>query len=78
MTLEMLLATAARSSDWERMVVHRCAWCSRVADSERIYRVVTDAPRSTVTTDGMCPACAATALAQLAARREARSLARAA
>ena len=78
MTLDTLLAAAARSSDWERLVVHRCAWCSRVADSDRIYRVEPGAPRSAATTDGMCPACAATALAQLAARKKARSVARAA
>jgi hypothetical protein len=77
MRLDTLLAAAARSSDWERLVVHRCAWCSRVADSESIYRVMPNASRSTATTDGMCPACAATALAQLAARKKARSLVRA-
>jgi hypothetical protein len=76
MTLATLLAAAARSSDWQRLVVHRCAWCSRVADCQSIYRVMPDAPRSTVTTDGMCPACAARALAQLAARKRTRSLTR--
>jgi hypothetical protein len=64
-SLEELLAAAARSPDWEHAVIHRCAWCKRTTDTAR------DSTTSVVT-DGMCAACAARALSQIASRQAAR------
>ena len=69
-SLDVLLRTAARSADWHREIVHRCAWCQRTVDGEGNPRSapVVLGPQ-TVTTDGMCNACGATALARIASRR---------
>jgi hypothetical protein len=66
--LDALLTEAARSPDWDRRMVHRCAWCTRVADANNVYRLAQNLHAVTATTDGMCPDCAATALARLTAR----------
>jgi len=69
-TLETLLRDAARSSDWNDAVVHRCAWCQRRLTSSGDYdlnpRPLTN---RTVFTDGMCNTCGAQALAHLSQRR---------
>jgi len=66
-SLAVLLAEAARSADWKRDVIWRCAWCptqpESLASVDRMRVVVSD---------GMCAACAIEALAQLANRRAAR------
>ena len=68
-SLETLLKTAARTTDWQHDVLHRCAWCGRVADANGDYREApTHSRLEFATTDGMCPTCAAEAEARLAAR----------
>jgi hypothetical protein len=66
--LDAFLRVAASESAWTR-VVHRCAWCGRVANGRGQWtrRAI---PAGEVTTDGMCPACGAQALAQVTARRQ--------
>jgi formate dehydrogenase maturation protein FdhE len=66
--LDSLLEVAAAEAEWTR-VVQRCAWCGRVADEHGQYVVAVAVDADTVFTDGMCPACAARALASLAERR---------
>jgi hypothetical protein len=68
LTLESELKRAALESDWSR-VVHRCAWCKRVADAHGHYVAAVELDESTVVTDGMCPPCGVRALAKLSARR---------
>jgi hypothetical protein len=64
LTLESELRRAAAEVDW-RHVVHRCAWCQRVADARGQYVAAVDLDESVVITDGMCPACGVRALAKL-------------
>jgi DNA-directed RNA polymerase subunit RPC12/RpoP len=71
LTLESELKRAAAEVDWSR-VVHRCAWCKRVADAQGYYVASVGLDEATVMTDGMCPACGVRALAKLTARRLAR------
>jgi hypothetical protein len=73
-SLEALLAAAARSAHWEGLVVHRCAWCKRVADHDGIYREVGGIGNTRVATDGMCPACGREALARISTRAASRPL----
>ena len=68
LTLESELKRAADEADWSR-VVHRCAWCKRVADAQGHYVLAVELDESTVITDGMCPACGVRAMAKLTARR---------
>jgi hypothetical protein len=70
-TLESELKRAAAEVDWSH-VVHRCAWCKRVADAQGTYVSARDLAPDMVVTDGMCPACGARAMARIAARRLAR------
>jgi hypothetical protein len=74
--LRLMLRQAARSDDWQRAVVHRCAWCKRVAAPDGTYddrpRLV---PATSVVTDGICPTCGAEALAQIRRRAVAQPLA---
>jgi hypothetical protein len=70
-TLEFELKRAAAEADWTQ-VVHRCAWCHRVADTRGEYVVSHELAPDTVVTDGMCPACGVRAMARVAARRLAR------
>jgi hypothetical protein len=72
MRLTTLLAIAARSPDWDHQVLHRCAWCTRVADADNTYRLVSSLPRDTAITDGMCPDCGPLMLARLADRKQLR------
>ncbi|MBV9577853.1 MAG: hypothetical protein JO057_04605 [Chloroflexi bacterium] len=74
LTLETELKRAAAQVDWNH-IVHRCAWCKRVADAQGEYvspRKLVALDDDVVATDGMCPACGARALAVLDARRLAR------
>jgi hypothetical protein len=64
-----MLAAAARSTDWDRAVIHRCAWCSRVADPQTVYQPARAPLALGATTDGMCPDCWVDALQRLAARK---------
>jgi DNA-directed RNA polymerase subunit RPC12/RpoP len=68
LTLESELKRAAAEADWSR-VVHRCAWCKRIADAHGHYVLALEPEESTVITDGMCPPCGTRALAKLTARR---------
>jgi len=68
LTLDSELKRAAEQADWSR-VVHRCAWCKRVADAQGEYVLPRELDADTVVTDGMCPACGTRALALLARRR---------
>ena len=70
-TLESELKRAAAETDWSR-VVHRCAWCKRIADARGRYVSSRDLAQNTVVTDGMCPRCGKHALARLAERRPVR------
>jgi hypothetical protein len=69
-TLESELRRAATQVDWSR-VVHRCAWCKRVANSQGEFVSTRDLDPEAVVTDGMCPACARREMALLRARRQA-------
>ena len=64
-----MLGAAARTRDWDHNMLHRCAWCSRVADADKVYRQVQTMPRASVATDGICPDCLVDLKQQLAARR---------
>jgi hypothetical protein len=64
--LDTLLKSAA-AADWTH-VVHRCAWCGRVADRHGRYRMVAVVDASAVCTDGMCPTCGARGLAAIRQR----------
>jgi hypothetical protein len=68
LTLESELKRAAAEKDWTR-VVHRCAWCRRIADAHGQYVSSRDLAEDTVVTDGMCPRCGKRALARVAKRR---------
>jgi hypothetical protein len=67
-TLELELKRAAAAVDWSD-VVHRCAWCKRVANAQGDYVSTLQFAPETVVTDGMCPACGRLAMARIAARR---------
>ena len=69
-TLESELRRAATQVDWSR-VVHRCAWCKRVANGQGEYVSPRELHDDAVVTDGMCPACAIREMALLHARRQA-------
>jgi hypothetical protein len=69
-TLESELRRAAMQVDWT-YVVHRCAWCKRVANGQGEYVSTRDLDPDVVVTDGMCPACAKREMALLDARRRA-------
>jgi hypothetical protein len=71
LTLETELKRAAAERDWSR-VVHRCAWCGRIADAQGDYVASPELHEDTPVTDGMCPACGTRQLALLAGRRLAR------
>jgi DNA-directed RNA polymerase subunit RPC12/RpoP len=71
LTLEPELKRAASEADWTR-VVHRCAWCKRIADGRGEYVSSRELEDDTVVTDGMCPPCGTRALALVAARRRTR------
>jgi hypothetical protein len=73
-TLESELKRAAAEGDWSQ-VVHRCAWCNRIADAHGMYVLSQQLAPDAVVTDGMCPSCGQRALARVAARRLARELA---
>jgi hypothetical protein len=64
--LDALLKSAAEA-DWTQ-VVHRCAWCGRIADRHGRYHMATVLDASVVCTDGMCPACGARGLAAVRRR----------
>jgi hypothetical protein len=66
--LETLLANAATASRWSS-VVHRCAWCGRVARPDGSYAPPRRIGPATVVSDGMCSSCGARALREIAARR---------
>ena len=66
--LDSLLERAAASAEWTH-VVQRCAWCGRVANEHGEYVTAVAMRPETVFSDGMCPPCAAHALASLAERR---------
>jgi hypothetical protein len=70
--LETLLTNAATATNWSN-VVHRCAWCGRVARPDGSYSVPTQIGPATVASDGMCSSCGARALSEIAARRSANS-----
>ncbi len=67
-SLRALLNEAASAADWQREVVHRCAWCKRIAGPDGEYQEAVVLPITTVTTDGICPSCASTALARIHSR----------
>ena len=67
-SLDVLLKQAARAADWRQAVVHRCAWCGRVAKRDGDGATL-HAKLTIVTTDGMCEACGRKAMADLIARR---------
>ena len=71
-SLESMLRRASAADNWTR-VLHRCAWCKRAFDENGAYTNVVAFDRSAVATDGMCPACGARALAQIAARHTTRA-----
>jgi hypothetical protein len=66
-SLDELLRFAADEPDWTR-VVHRCAWCGRVATGGGRW-VMRPLDLSAVTTDGMCPPCGRRNLAQVSRRQ---------
>jgi hypothetical protein len=66
--LEVMLQRATAADNWSQ-VIHRCAWCRRVFDENGAYGNVVALHTGSVATDGMCPACGARALRQIAARR---------
>jgi hypothetical protein len=70
-TLESELKRAAAEVDWTH-IVHRCAWCKRIANAQGTYVSMRELAPDTVVTDGMCPACGELAMARIAARRVAR------
>ena len=70
-TLELELKRAAHEVEWHR-VVHRCAWCNRVANAQGEYVSAQELAPDTVVTDGMCPPCGRLAMARISARRLAR------
>jgi hypothetical protein len=63
-----MLKRAASADAWTH-VIHRCAWCQRVVDTNGEYTSLASLDPSVVVTDGMCPACGSRALAHLALRR---------
>ena len=67
-TLELELKRAADALDWS-YVVHRCAWCKRVANAQGEYVASQELAPDVVVTDGMCPPCGGLAMARVAARR---------
>jgi hypothetical protein len=69
-SLEGLLHAAATSADWNRDILHRCAWCQRIidADGNPLSGTVELRP-DTVVTDGMCKLCGAQALVSISRRR---------
>ncbi len=67
-SLEARLQQAAVADNW-RNIVHRCAWCERAFDERGAYLTVIALDSMMVATDGMCPACATSALAQIARRK---------
>ena len=68
LTLETELKRAAAEVDWSR-VIHRCAWCRRIADAGGEYVSAQELDEDTAVTDGMCPACGTHQMALLASRR---------
>jgi galactose-1-phosphate uridylyltransferase len=71
LALDSMLKLAASADEWTR-VVHRCAWCKRVADERGEYSRIVVLGEATVVTDGICPRCGKRALAELAERRRLR------
>jgi hypothetical protein len=71
--LDAMLRRSTAVDNWSQ-VIHRCAWCRRVSDENGAYGNIVAIDTARVATDGMCPACGARALRQIAARR-ARSVA---
>jgi hypothetical protein len=65
--LERMLSLAAMGDNW-RQVIHRCAWCRRIYDENGAYTNLVAFDATRVATDGMCSACGAHALAEVAAR----------
>jgi hypothetical protein len=72
LSLETLLEHAARSENWDRAVVHRCAWCKRIEMPNGAYAPALPLSTTTVVTDGMCTSCAAKALGRVSVRFAAR------
>ncbi len=73
-SLESVLEHAARAQDWQREVVHRCAWCQRIATSSGAYGTPTrPVSPTTPVTDGMCGSCATKALTKLRHRQTRRA-----
>jgi DNA-directed RNA polymerase subunit RPC12/RpoP len=70
-SLERMLRVAAVADNWSH-VIHRCAWCERSFDRTGAYTNVVARSKASLTTDGMCPACGARALAQIGERRRLR------
>jgi hypothetical protein len=68
-TLDALLRSAARATNWDAGVVHRCAWCGRVRTPSGAYAVAPlRLPANVAVTDGMCPTCGEAALRDLTTR----------
>ena len=65
-------AQTRRHAGWTAAyVVHRCAWCKRVANGQGEFVSARELDPDAVVTDGMCPACAKREMALLHARRQA-------
>lgn len=77
-SLAVMLEDAARTGDWQRGVVHRCAWCKRIRSTNGRRWLQRSVRQRVVVTDVMCEACGRRALAQLQLRRARPRLARAA
>jgi hypothetical protein len=77
-SLEVLLRRAAHTADWERQVVHRCAWCQRIMGANGTFERPSEVTAGFVTTDGMCDECGYRALAHLERRNGRRAILRAA
>jgi hypothetical protein len=67
-SLEARLRQAATADNWQEAVVHRCAWCKRIASLDGTYQTARSSNVTRIMTDGMCPACAAAGRATIALR----------
>ena len=66
LSLDAMLKSVADAREWSD-VVHRCAWCGRIATARGEW-VLRPIDAAQLTTDGMCPTCGARALREIVAR----------
>jgi predicted RNA-binding Zn-ribbon protein involved in translation (DUF1610 family) len=67
-SLNAKLKCAADADAWTH-VVHRCAWCRRIANERGEYAAMGVLDPQTVFTDGLCPPCGRRVLDEVAERR---------